>query len=248
MNLREKLASVRCEIRNIEKKGFNSAQNYKFMRAEDVAGDIGDKLAELKIVLARENLHYRFDLIEVQRKNGMAKDSHVIVTLDYVFLDGESDERIVVAAIGEGRDSGDKAVPKALTSALKYALTQPLMMRIGDDAEETAEHDKDSVSDDPFADAPPKSKPAPAAPKDPPVASAEQTKALWQMVKHSKGDKAESWLKNRFAEMKATKATLTVAQIKELTSMLQQPEDESQESQTDDALASFEAAQERANG
>lgn len=143
-NLRQKLASIRREIPNIEKKGTNDAQHYKFMRAEDVAGEIGDKLAECNIVLGRENLRYQFDVIEVPRDSGAPrKDMHVIVALDYIFYDGDSDERITVAAIGEGRDSGDKAVPKALTSALKYALTQPLIMRIGEDAENEAEHDRD---------------------------------------------------------------------------------------------------------
>lgn len=162
LNLRQKLAKVRQTIRVIEKKGENKAQNYKFMRAEDVAGDIGDMLAGMNVVLGRENVRIDRTVIEVERvsnnKIRLAKDIHVILMIDYLFLDGDSNESIRVAAAGEGRDSGDKAVPKAFTSALKYALTQALMMRVGDDPEDESEHDRDKGQvkhDDILDDTPP---------------------------------------------------------------------------------------------
>ncbi len=63
--------------------------------------------------------------------------------MNYRFIDADSDEFIDVAAAGEGKDFGDKAVPKALTGAKKYALTQALTMRVGDDSEadDLSKHD-----------------------------------------------------------------------------------------------------------
>jgi hypothetical protein len=60
----------------------------------------------------------------------------VEVTLDYQFIDGDSDEILSVPSYGEGRDSGDKAPYKALTGALKYALIQTFLIATGDDPEE----------------------------------------------------------------------------------------------------------------
>lgn len=157
LNLVQKLASIRRELKNIEKKGRNTFQNYDFLRAEDIAGEMGDRLAAMNVIVARRNLSFVQDNITVTKDGNERTDVHVIVTLDYVFLDGDSEmmeridehghwikcrDEIVVASIGEGRDSGDKAVAKAMTNALKYALTQPLMMRIGDDPEADAPHDQ----------------------------------------------------------------------------------------------------------
>jgi hypothetical protein len=146
LNLAQKLASIRRELTHIEKKGRNEHFNYDYLRAEDIAGEMGDRLAAMNVIVTRRNLSFVQNLVETKDR----VDVHVIVTLDYVFIDGDAPtadgltyDSLVVASIGEGRDSGDKAVPKALTNALKYALTQPLMMRVGDDPEADSEHDKD---------------------------------------------------------------------------------------------------------
>jgi len=144
VGLIKKLASIRRELKNIEKKGRNTHQNYDYLRAEDIAGEIGDRLAAVNVILSRENLAFAASTIEATNSRGEVRtDARIIVTLDYVFCDGDSGERLSVASIGEGRDSGDKASAKAMTNALKYALSQPLMMRVGDDPEADAPHDTD---------------------------------------------------------------------------------------------------------
>ena len=66
----------------------------------------------------------------------------VEVTLDYEFIDGDSDEILSVPSYGEGRDGGDKAPYKALTGALKYALIQTFLIATGDDPEEERPEDQ----------------------------------------------------------------------------------------------------------
>lgn len=208
MNLRQKLAYVRRTIRNIERKGRNESQNYDFMRAEDVAGDIGDMLAELNVVVLRENLSITQQVIEVQRfdykskQMRTAKDMHTLVILDYVFCDGDSDERLRIASAGEGRDSGDKSLPKAFTNALKYALTQVLLMRVGDDPEAVSEHDKDSGVAVP-----------PPANADAFVTELQRRKLMAE-GKKKMADAFVGWLQGRFAELKIPdKEHLTVGQM-----------------------------------
>ncbi len=70
------------------------------------------------------------------------------VTLDYEFIDGDSDEVLSVPSYGEGRDRGDKAPYKALTGALKYALIQTFLIATGDDPEQEGLDNSRASADD----------------------------------------------------------------------------------------------------
>lgn len=130
-NLRAKLAYLRERIPKVEKKGTAPEKmgGYTFMKAEDVCGDIGDLMCLMGISMVPTKVN----IVSHQIVDGRA--SHVVLTVAYRFLDADSEEFIDIEAAGEGKDFGDKAVPKALTGAKKYALTQALTMRVGDDSE-----------------------------------------------------------------------------------------------------------------
>ncbi len=132
LNLRQKLAQVRREVGYIQKRGKNQFHNYTYAMAADIAGAIGDRLAALNVVLGRRNLNIKRS--ELQHDRGT--ETVVEVTVDYEFIDGDSDESLTVPSYGEGRDRGDKAPYKALTGALKYALIQTVMIATGDDPED----------------------------------------------------------------------------------------------------------------
>lgn len=123
LNLVQKLAKIRREMPNIEKRGFNSHFKYAFMQASDVAGDIGDRLAELNIVLGIEDVQ-----VAVHPHD---KGILTVVTCTYVFKDGDTGETHRVSAAGSDNDLQGKSVYKCLTGCLKYALTQSLSMRVG---------------------------------------------------------------------------------------------------------------------
>jgi hypothetical protein len=135
LNLRQKLAQVRREVGYIQKRGKNELHNYSYAMAADIAGAIGDRLALLNVVLGRRNLC-------VKRSEQHHGESLVEVTLDYTFIDADSDEVLTVSSYGEGRDGGDKAPYKALTGALKYALIQTFLIATGDDPEEERPDDQ----------------------------------------------------------------------------------------------------------
>ncbi|MGR9413698.1 ERF family protein [Rhizobium leguminosarum] len=63
--------------------------------------------------------------------------NRIIAKFQFTFahISGES---IVVTALGEGADSGDKTAPKCNTGALKYALRQTLLIETGDDPDAVA--------------------------------------------------------------------------------------------------------------
>lgn len=128
LTLVQKLAQIRQEIRHIPKRGENTHFNYKYMRAEDVAGDLGDRLAEVNVILSKRN--------GTTTLHDTAKGVYITVECEYVFVDGDTKEELVVWSTGTESDAGGKASFKAQTGALKYALTQALCMRVGDDPED----------------------------------------------------------------------------------------------------------------
>lgn len=62
----------------------------------------------------------------------------VCLLADYEFSHGMQSERVQV--MGEAADSGDKASPKAMTLAQKYALRQYFLIETGDDPDIVAHH------------------------------------------------------------------------------------------------------------
>jgi len=133
MTLRQKLGEVRRRIGYIQKRGYNERHNYNYVAAADIAGTVGDILAELGVVVIPrlESITYesptpgRLDSVRVAR-----------VIMAYSFTDVNSDEEITARVAGEGLDVGDKASYKAMTGALKYALLQSFLLATGDDPED----------------------------------------------------------------------------------------------------------------
>ncbi|MGO9452436.1 MAG: ERF family protein [Candidatus Binataceae bacterium] len=132
LNLRQKLAEVRRRIGYVQKRGHNERFNYSYVTAADIAGAVGDLLAELGVVVIPrlENISY-----ETAASRGEATRMARVV-MAYTFADVDSGEQIVAKVAGQGLDPGDKAPYKAMTGALKYALLQSFLLATGDDPEE----------------------------------------------------------------------------------------------------------------
>lgn len=55
--------------------------------------------------------------------------------MDIMLVDAESGESVTITGLGSGQDSGDKAVMKAQTAAIKYAYLLSMAISTGDDPE-----------------------------------------------------------------------------------------------------------------
>lgn len=139
LNLRQKLAQVRRKIHNVEKRGKNTFQNYDYAMASDMAGLLGNALAEIGVIVARRSLDIKRS--EIEKPNNKGMETRIEISCEYGFLDTDSAEELWQPAYGEGRDSGDKAAYKAFTGALKYFLIQTFMLATGDDPEADDEPD-----------------------------------------------------------------------------------------------------------
>ncbi len=132
LNLRQKLAEVRRRIGYVQKRGHNERANYSYVTAADIAGSVGDILAELGVVVIP-----RLEDISYEPAAGRGEATRMArVVMAYTFADVDSGEEIVAKVAGLGLDPGDKAPYKAMTGALKYALLQSFLLATGDDPED----------------------------------------------------------------------------------------------------------------
>jgi hypothetical protein len=131
LNLRQKLAEVRRRIGYVQKRGHNERYNYSYVTAADIAGSVGDILAELGVIVipSLEEISYE--------PAGRGEGTRMVrVIMAYTFADADTGEEVVATAAGQGLDAGDKAPYKAMTGALKYALLQLFLLATGDDPED----------------------------------------------------------------------------------------------------------------
>lgn len=70
----------------------------------------------------------------------------VSATFEYTFHHAHSDTSMVVYALGEGADTGDKCSAKASTISKKYALLTAFLMITGDDPDYTPSDEMESTS------------------------------------------------------------------------------------------------------
>ena len=133
LNLRQKLAEVRRRLGYIQKRGFNEINNYSYVTAADLAGAVGDILAELGVVIIPQLESIAYEPNTGSRSEA-ARAAQVVMA--YTFADVDSGDEITTKVAGQGLDAGDKAPYKAMTGALKYALLQSFLLATGDDPEE----------------------------------------------------------------------------------------------------------------
>ena len=130
LNLREKFAEVRRRLGYVQKRGHNERHNYSYVTAADLAGSVGDILAELGVVVIPQ-------LQSISTETPRSSSERIArIVMNYRFVDARSGEELTVRVAGEGADPGDKAPYKAMTGALKYALLQSFLLATGDDPED----------------------------------------------------------------------------------------------------------------
>ena len=80
---------------------------------------------------------YVSDIVEIHQDSFTTKSgavmNHVLAHGRVTFVHPQSKSEILVHAMGEGMDAGDKAGNKAATGLLKYALRQTFLIETGDD-------------------------------------------------------------------------------------------------------------------
>ena len=133
-----KIAEVALQFGRFGFDGKNDFSNYKYTSAAQIVEAVRKPLCEAGLSVAAQS--------RVENSEWTPKGSHlVIVSVTLCITDSESNESRVWSGVGSGADKGDKAVMKATTAALKYALATSLLLSWGvtDDPEADTSTDRD---------------------------------------------------------------------------------------------------------
>lgn len=130
LSLAAKVARIMEAVGYVPKSGTNSAQNYKYVQAAQVADKVRDELVKLNVSMTPTNI----DVIS-EGLTPSGKQSLLTLRFTWTLTDGDSGETLSFQSVGTGADSGDKAAYKAATGALKYALLTGFLIPTGDDPE-----------------------------------------------------------------------------------------------------------------
>lgn len=130
------LAQVMERVGVVRKSKKNQQQGYDFRGVDDVVANVQQVMAECGVICVPRVIERERELIETKNGGRMAS---VRLLVEHVFYakDGSS---VVCTTLGEAMDSGDKASNKAMSAALKYALTETLLIPTYEAEKDTEEH------------------------------------------------------------------------------------------------------------
>lgn len=142
-NLFKKLADIMSEIGWISKGDsveINGKKAYDYTTEAQFIAEVRPLFVQHRVMIMPTGT----PTVDVKEfaKSGDRVSYLTTITLNYTFIDADSGELINIIGIGQGIDSGDKGVYKAMTGALKYAIRQALFIGTGDDPERYDEDGK----------------------------------------------------------------------------------------------------------
>jgi len=134
-NIHEAIAYVMKEVEAIGKNSQNKQQGFKFRGIDAVYNSMHDLMSKAEIVMLPEVIERHRD--ERQSKTGSLL-FYTILRIKYNFIHS-SGSSVSCIVEGEGMDSGDKSVAKAMSIAQKYALFQTFLIPTEDSVDPDAE-------------------------------------------------------------------------------------------------------------
>jgi ERF superfamily. len=146
----KKLSEIAAECAYVQKSKRNTQQSYNYAPAAAVLEKVNDSFSKHGIATSTKTEVVNVDIAQTKSGGEMQR---VIVKVTVTLIDSESGECLTVEGMGGGTDSGDKAVMKAQTAAIKYAYMIAFSMETGDDPE------ADVTTDEKTQNKPPQQRP-----------------------------------------------------------------------------------------
>lgn len=132
-----KILAVRQEIGALKKTGLHG-QGWNYFKSDEVLEQIGDALTSQGILFIPEQ--------ETADLTTTDKTETALIRFAARFVDVETGEEMVVHTHGSARDTGDKAIFKAQTLAIKYLFLRMFLVGESDDEPEAASAPPDRAS------------------------------------------------------------------------------------------------------
>ncbi|MCE5285188.1 MAG: ERF family protein [Pelosinus sp.] len=143
MSLRMKFLNVMKACAYVQKQGENTFYRYKYATAADVFEKVNAALVQQGIISQAKPEILSSEPVTTNKGN---LETRVTIAMTVTLTDTVSGESMTMTAFGSGQDTGDKAVMKAQTAALKYCYMMSLNISTGDDPEADAGVDVRAVS------------------------------------------------------------------------------------------------------
>lgn len=123
--LATKLSRIMGSVPNIPKNGWNEHFKYQFATEADVSAALQQRFAAENIVVLPEAF------------NARREGKLTILDMQFTILDGDTGYAEPIRWTGNGEDTSDKALWKAITGGVKYFLMKLVLAPTGDDPEAT---------------------------------------------------------------------------------------------------------------
>ena len=134
-----KLIKVMHDCNKVTKDATNDFHRYKYASASAVLEKVNNALVQHKLA----SLTNTQIVSHKETTTSKGSTEHLVtVQTTITIVDIETGETHQISALGSGQDSGDKAIAKAQTMALKYAWMMTLNISTGDDPEADATVDE----------------------------------------------------------------------------------------------------------
>jgi ERF superfamily len=158
--------------------------NYAFRKFDDTALALGTAFREQGVFVQVETIGRELTTESKPYPSGTGAQlwSTVRVEVRYLFTSLVDGSTLTACAFGEGKDLSDKATAKAMTMALKTALTQAFMIPTDDpdpDSERPGEEDQSRQQQRPQQSRPQNAPPAQVPPREQRPAEQRAAYALW---------------------------------------------------------------------
>lgn len=126
------LSAAMGDVEAIKKDGKNTMQGYSFTSEAAIANTLRPIMSKHGLALVPTNIRV-VNADTVQTKNATMQRVAIEATYTLMHKGGQN---LSITVPGEGMDSLDKAIPKALTMAYKYAMIQVFCVGRGDDPDD----------------------------------------------------------------------------------------------------------------
>jgi hypothetical protein len=225
MNIYKKLIEVRKVVKYLKKE--NEGAQYKYVSSSQTLAAVKEKLDELELLLVPSvtNKTIHKDVYEKTFKGETkrAVDYFTELEMDFTWVNAEKPEETILCHwYGQGLDTGEKGVGKALTYADKYFMLKFFNIPTDKDDPDSFQEKLDNKNNDnKTAGKTVTPKPDAAKVKDTSgLASTEQIKRMYTMVTKAKVDEAKfrEWLYKKYEI--TTSKELTKNQIDEVFNAL----------------------------
>lgn len=144
-----KILAVMQDVEYIRKDGRNKAQKYNYLSEKELVTRVRESMIRHKLIVIPSGTEYDIQLLDrVPDYEGKPKNPMALTTVavTYTIMCTETGQSIPSTQFGQGTDSLDKGMYKALTGCNKYFLMKLFQIPTGDDPEAPTKEEQEEAT------------------------------------------------------------------------------------------------------